>query len=147
VLFSSHQLDLVEDLCEDAVIVDRGRAVAQGPLDELTAGQEPVLSIDVPSAPGAEWTAQLDPARFTVLDSANGAVRLGLVSADGRVVERAQPALDAARAAGAVNRFGFERRTLAELFLALVGHRADDADSTTRADETPQPVTAPGAGR
>ena len=35
VLFSSHQLDLVEHLCEDAVIVDHGRAVAQGPLDEL----------------------------------------------------------------------------------------------------------------
>jgi ABC-2 type transport system ATP-binding protein len=153
VLFSSHQLDLVEDLCEDAVIIDRGRAVAQGPLDELTAGHEPVLSIDVPSAPGAEWTAQLDPARFTVLGSANGAVRLGLVSADadgdgdGRVVERAQPALDAARAAGAVNRFGFERRTLAELFLALVGHPVDDADTTSPPAETPQPVTAAGGGR
>src|SRR5690606_36001563 len=43
VLFSSHQLDLVEDLCEDAVIVDHGRTVASGPLDELTAGAEPVL--------------------------------------------------------------------------------------------------------
>ena len=48
VLFSSHQLDLVEDLCEDAVIVDRGRVVAHGPLDDLTAGHDPVLEIDVP---------------------------------------------------------------------------------------------------
>ena len=44
VLFSSHQLDLVEHLCEDAVIVDHGRAVAQGPLDELAAGHDPVLA-------------------------------------------------------------------------------------------------------
>ena len=30
VLFSSHQLDLVEDLCERAVVVDHGRIVAEG---------------------------------------------------------------------------------------------------------------------
>ena len=56
VLFSSHQLDLVEHLCEDAVIVDHGRAVTQGPLDELVAGHDPVLLIDVPDDPDAAWT-------------------------------------------------------------------------------------------
>ena len=30
VLFSSHQLDLVEDLCEDVVIIDHGRVVLAG---------------------------------------------------------------------------------------------------------------------
>ena len=30
VLFSSHQLDLVEDLCEDVVIIDHGRIVSPG---------------------------------------------------------------------------------------------------------------------
>jgi ABC-2 type transport system ATP-binding protein len=35
VLFSSHQLDLVERLCDDLVIVDRGRVVAAGTADEL----------------------------------------------------------------------------------------------------------------
>jgi ABC-2 type transport system ATP-binding protein len=35
VLFSSHQLDLVEDLCEDVVIIDDGRVVRAGPLEEL----------------------------------------------------------------------------------------------------------------
>ena len=37
VLFSSHQLDLVEHLCEDVVIVDHGRVVAAGDLEELRA--------------------------------------------------------------------------------------------------------------
>jgi ABC-2 type transport system ATP-binding protein len=37
VLFSSHQLDLVEDLCEDVVIIDHGRIVLAGDLDELRA--------------------------------------------------------------------------------------------------------------
>ena len=35
VLFSSHQLDLVEDLCESVVIIDHGRLVARGTVDEL----------------------------------------------------------------------------------------------------------------
>jgi ABC-2 type transport system ATP-binding protein len=37
VLFSSHQLDLVEDICEDVVIIDRGRIVVAGDLAELRA--------------------------------------------------------------------------------------------------------------
>ena len=39
VLFSSHQLDLVEDLCGSVAIIDHGRLVASGTVDELaTAG-------------------------------------------------------------------------------------------------------------
>ena len=137
VLFSSHQLDLVEHLCEDAVIVDHGRAVAQGPLDELAAGHDPVLEIDVPDDPDASWTAELDSARYTVLGNANGAVRLSLITGDGGIVEGAQPALDAARRAGAVNRFGFERRSLAEVFLGLVGRPADE-DTRADSDDAPR---------
>ena len=37
VLFSSHQLDLVEDLCEDVVIIEHGRIVLAGDLDDLRA--------------------------------------------------------------------------------------------------------------
>ena len=37
VVFSSHQLDLVEDVCEDVVIIARGRIVASGAIDELKA--------------------------------------------------------------------------------------------------------------
>ncbi len=37
VLFSSHQLGLVEDLCEDVVIIDHGHVVKAGDLTELRA--------------------------------------------------------------------------------------------------------------
>jgi len=137
VLFSSHQLDLVEHLCEDAVIVDHGRAVAQGPLDRLTAGNEPVLAVDVPSDPDASWTSGLDPDRYRVIAVTNGEARISLRPGAG--LDDAQPVLDAARATGAVNRFGFERRTLAEVFLALVGHRADEEGADEQ--EADQEVT------
>ena len=38
VLFSSHQLDLVERLCDHLVVLARGRVVAQGAVDDLRAG-------------------------------------------------------------------------------------------------------------
>ena len=38
VVFSSHQLELVEDICEDVVIIDHGRIVATGTVDALRRG-------------------------------------------------------------------------------------------------------------
>ena len=98
VLFSSHQLDLVEDLCERAIVVDRGRVVIEGSIDELTAGSDPVLEIHVPSDPEARWTAELD-SDIEVISVNNGRVRLALRAVRDGPAERAQRALDARRAA------------------------------------------------
>jgi ABC-2 type transport system ATP-binding protein len=46
VLFSSHQLDLVEDLCQDVVIIDHGRVVLAGELAELRA-MVPQRSVEI----------------------------------------------------------------------------------------------------
>ena len=99
VLFSSHQLDLVEDLCERAVVVDRGRVVAEGTIDELTAGADPVLEIEVPNDPEGTWTSALDGG-IDVLGVNAGRVRLQLPPDAGAPAERAQAVLDAARRAG-----------------------------------------------
>jgi hypothetical protein len=51
--------------------------------------------------------------------------------------------LDAAREAGAVSRFGFERRTLAEVFLDLVGRPADeDASAEPNDADAHEPAMA-----
>ena len=49
VVFSSHQLELVERLCDAVVLIDRGRVVAQGTIDELRARREP----------GASWRVEV----------------------------------------------------------------------------------------
>lgn len=38
VVYTTHYLEEIEALCEEVAIVDRGRVVQQGPLDELLAG-------------------------------------------------------------------------------------------------------------
>ena len=45
VLLSSHLLDEVERICDTVAIVDRGRVVTQGPIDELAGGREPEVLI------------------------------------------------------------------------------------------------------
>jgi ABC-2 type transport system ATP-binding protein len=68
VLFSSHQLDLVEDLCEDVVIIDDGRIVRAGALEELrTAVTQRYVDIgyrgrtpDWSTLPGAEVVSAED---------------------------------------------------------------------------------------
>ena len=133
VLFSSHQLDLVEDLCERAVVVDHGKVVAEGTIDDLTAGADPVLEIDVPSDPDGAWTRQLGEAPVEVVSINGGKVRMALRPGPGTAADRAAGVLDAARRAGPVNHFAFDRRSLAEVFLTTVGH-AVDADVETDGD-------------
>lgn len=56
VLLSSHQLDLVEGLCERVVIVSRGREVAAGaPIDLRSASPRRELSVRW-AAPVADWS-------------------------------------------------------------------------------------------
>lgn len=48
VLFSSHQLDLVEDLCEDVAIINDGRVVLSGDVRELKAASDRrVLEVEI----------------------------------------------------------------------------------------------------
>ena len=112
VLFSSHQLELVEHLCESVAIIDHGRLVTCGEVDELRAGGPRLLRVDVRgAAPG--W-----------VDALSG-VEL-VERADGRTVFRLSRAadpqriLDAARRSGSVTYFAELEPTLAELFREVV---------------------------
>jgi ABC-2 type transport system ATP-binding protein len=55
VLFSSHQLDLVEDLCESVAIIDRGRLVARGTVDELATSGARRLAVRVEGDRQGAW--------------------------------------------------------------------------------------------
>jgi ABC-2 type transport system ATP-binding protein len=113
VLFSSHQLDLVEDICEDVVIIARGRIVAQGAIDALRAASDRRhLDVEVAGSGGAWLDGRTD---LTVVERKGDLVRL-LVGADADL-----PALlDAAAAEGVVRRFSFQPPALSELFMEVV---------------------------
>jgi ABC-2 type transport system ATP-binding protein len=114
VLFSSHQLDLVEEICEDVVIVDRGRIVADGNLDALKrASERRRIALRLDGAPPG-W--EPETGGVDVVERANGDLRL-LVDRD----VDPQAVLGAAERAGSVVGFSYGPPSLAELFLELVG--------------------------
>jgi ABC-2 type transport system ATP-binding protein len=113
VVFSSHQLDLVEDVCEDVVIVARGRIVAEGPIDELRAASgRRQHEVEVEGA-GSSWLDGRDGA--TIVDQKGDLVRL-LVPVDADLAGL----LAAASAAGPIRRFAFQPPALSELFMEAV---------------------------
>jgi ABC-2 type transport system ATP-binding protein len=116
VLFSSHQLELVERLCEAVAIVKDGRLVASGSVEELRSrgadGQRRVR-IEFASAPPAMWTDRLWGAREVQL-LPRGAV---LELEDGTAPDAV---LDVARATGSVTHFSLPRPTLTDLFREAV---------------------------
>jgi ABC-2 type transport system ATP-binding protein len=113
VLFSSHQLDLVEDLCETVTIVDHGRLVVTGTVDELATSGPRRLVVRIEGDRDAAWAARI--AGVTVSEIDRGAVRLVLdASVDSDSV------LKAAMAAGRVTEFVFQRRRLSEVFREAV---------------------------
>ncbi len=116
VIFSSHQLDLVERLCDRVGIVQAGRMRALGTIEELRTTEHP------------QWELRVgDPA--AVVAALAGSGLAARVAADGRTVTAdgtdSQAMLRTALAVGPVHEFGRVRPSLADRFRDVVS--ADDA--------------------
>jgi ABC-2 type transport system ATP-binding protein len=112
VLFSSHQLDLVEDVCQDVVIIDHGRVVLAGELSGLRAAVAQRF-VDIHYlGPAPDWSRL---AAVEVVQAKNGRVRL-----------RVDRDTDLAAVLGALGRTGeilslaYQPPTLSELFRQAV---------------------------
>jgi ABC-2 type transport system ATP-binding protein len=111
IVFSSHQLDLVEDVCEDVAIINEGRVVLSGPLDAIkNESSKRRLTIDVDGEP---WVPRA--AGTTVIDGQGRSH--SIVDGDAPIADL----LAEANAAGTVSRFMFEPPRLTDLFREAVG--------------------------
>jgi ABC-2 type transport system ATP-binding protein len=113
VVFSSHQLELVEDICEDVAIIDYGRVVATGTVDALRRqSQRRWIELELEGDP-PRWLPEIDG--IELAERRNGVLRL---LAD-RAVDPLQVLAEAERV-GNVVAFSYRPPTLAEFFLELV---------------------------
>nr|WP_189221705.1 ATP-binding cassette domain-containing protein [Saccharothrix coeruleofusca] len=112
VVFSSHQLDLVERLCDRVGIVRGGSLVACGTVDELRAGGDSRLVVHAPAAPPG-WADGLAGVRSAHVSGGRTVLELA-PDADDQVVLRA------ALATGPVHEFTRQRPSLTELFRSVV---------------------------
>jgi len=113
VVFSSHQLDLVERLCDSVGILARGRMVATGTVEELRrreAGR--LLRVVVPEAAHG-WAAALPGVRVVCEQAGDTLLELAAGTDD-------QSVLAAAVRTGRVTHFAWREPTLVELFREVV---------------------------
>lgn len=112
VIFSSHQLDLVQRLCHRVGIIAAGRMRALGTVDELRRGGRTQLIVHAPDAP-ADWAAHLAGVRTVDHTDGHSVLELGPDVDD-------QEVLTAALKTGPVHEFSLRRPTLTELFREVV---------------------------
>jgi ABC-2 type transport system ATP-binding protein len=112
VLFSSHQLDLVGDLCEDVVVIDHGRIVLAGVLAELrTAIPDRFIEVHF-RGPAPDWNS-LPGVELVDVKDGEARLRIGAASELDAVVA-------VARLAPEIVSFAYEPPTLSELFRQAV---------------------------
>ncbi|WP_026918791.1 ABC transporter ATP-binding protein [Gordonia shandongensis] len=115
VIFSSHQLDLVERLCDRVGVISDGVIKALGTVDELRPRDGLRLEVVGP-APSTRWADGLPG--VVAVDYGDDASRRTVLHTDAAVDDQA--ILAAALATGEVHRFATDAPTLTELFRELV---------------------------
>ena len=129
-LFSSHQLDVVERLCDRVVIIRSGQLVADGTIPELQATETPrwrvVVERAVDSAPVQAASLNL-PAPAVELDDA-GRLVITAAGAD------EQALLSTAQRLGTVRELGPVRHPLTEIFREVL--TTSSHEGTADANET-----------
>ncbi len=112
VIFSSHQLDIVERLCDRVGIIQSGRMVVTGTVAELRTGGPRRYWVDAPTADG-DWATRLTGVTVVRRDGSRTLVQLAAGADD-------QAVLRAALATGPVHEFGRDIPSLSELFRHII---------------------------
>jgi ABC-2 type transport system ATP-binding protein len=108
VLFSSHQLDLVEGLCDDVVIINKGAVVLAGDVMDLRAAS-PHRYLEIVSRSRIDWAESIEGTK--VVDRTDKRIRLELTDSN-----RLSDLANEAEEAGDIVRFSVEPPTLSEVF-------------------------------
>ena len=123
VLFSSHQLELVERLCDRIGILRDGALIAEGTVAELRSGGNQVIALTVEGASDESstpaWTANISGITQVEADPHNARRYLFTVAADA-APDTDQALLAAATKAGTVREFAPIAVPLTKLYQEVI---------------------------
>ena len=139
-IFSTHQMETVEAMCESIAIIDRGRVVIGGPLRQIKreSGRR-LLKLSVDDDHRLGWLAAVPGARI---------LRPGIDRTEIELDEATDPSdvLAAAVAAGArVSHFEVDDPSLEQIFIDHVGRSAASDEEDAPRPRTASTISVPGS--
>jgi ABC-2 type transport system ATP-binding protein len=135
-IFSTHQMETVEELCESIAILDRGRVVVSGPVREVkrAMGRQVVRLATDGDGHGAGWLGELPGVHVTAQREDYVELHVSADRDPGTVLG------EALRRGNRVTRFEIADPSLEEIFVEHVGRRAVSEEeehlATTTRDST-----------
>jgi len=115
VIFSSHQLELVERICDRVGIIQKGQLIACGTIEELRGHGPRQLWVDAPAAPQG-WTSSLGGVHVVRAEGSRVLLELDAAADD-------QAILNAALATGPVREFRYHVPSLLDIFREAMTER------------------------
>jgi ABC-2 type transport system ATP-binding protein len=133
-IFSTHQMEMVEELCEAVVLIDRGRLVLGGPiLDVKRSSGRQVVRLGVEGDTALPWLAELEG--VSVVRSGEDYTELDVRGRD------PQDVLSAALARGErVTQFLIADPSIEQIFIERVGRAPSEDHHLADAGATPPPT-------
>lgn len=113
IIFSSHQLDHVESFCEELIVLEKGRAIIEGRIDEVKKDfKKHNIKVD----------AKIDPKQVEAIEGVEAVIQ----NANGYLIkianeDVAKDVFDYIKTCDHVMRFDVEQASLSEIFIAKVG--------------------------
>jgi ABC-2 type transport system ATP-binding protein len=116
IIFSTHQLEQVEELCEDMVLINKGQAVVQGRVQEIKRQHgHHVARLKLDNDPEALWLDQLSGVQVTKRRQDYLELQLQAHLSPNLIVE------EALQHGGIISRFEMVEPSLTDIFIELVG--------------------------
>jgi ABC-2 type transport system ATP-binding protein len=124
-IFSTHQLEQVEELCEDVVIIDQGQTIIRGSVREVKRQQgRNVVRLKLDNDPEALWLDTLEGVQVTKRRQDYIEMNIQSDLNPNLIVE------EALRHGGIISRFELTEPPLTDIFIEYVGKKAlQDAPS------------------
>ncbi|MGH2478384.1 MAG: ABC transporter ATP-binding protein [Ktedonobacteraceae bacterium] len=116
IIFSTHQLEQVEELCEDMVLINHGQVVVQGHVQEIKRQHgRHVARLTLDNDPEAPWLEQLPGVQVTKRRQDYLELQLQAHLPPNLIVEAAL------QHGGIISRFELVEPSLTDIFMELVG--------------------------
>ncbi len=116
IIFSTHQLEQVEELCQDVVIIDKGQTIVQGSVQEVKRQHgRNVVRLKLDNDPEAFWLDSLEGVTVTKRRQDYIEMRIQANLNPNLIVEAAL------RHGGVISRFELVEPSLTDIFIEHVG--------------------------